>query len=115
MQEMLQEMKDDIRTNRKEMNASQDGCLDGRNEGLVKRDDGLPRSDGGLSESKEPASLEVESNAVHDKVPKEVATMKTFGALKKQHGDQHLAVGWRRKGPSVMVGAKISWPPPTEG
>jgi hypothetical protein len=34
-------------------------------------------------ESKEPTSLEVESIAVHEKVPKEEAAVETFGTLKK--------------------------------
>jgi hypothetical protein len=44
-------------------------------------------------ESQEPTSFEIrESVAVHEEAPKEDAAVKTFGALKKQHGDQHLAV-----------------------
>jgi hypothetical protein len=38
-------------------------------------------------ESKEPTSLEAESVAVHQEVPKEEATVETFGALKKLLGD----------------------------
>jgi hypothetical protein len=36
---------------------------------------------------------EIESVTVQEKVPNEEAAVKTFGALKKQHGDQHLGVG----------------------
>jgi hypothetical protein len=36
--------------------------------------------------------LEIECVAVHEEVPEEDAAVKTFGALKKQHGDWHLAV-----------------------
>jgi hypothetical protein len=43
-------------------------------------------------ESKEPTSEEIESEAEHEEVPKEEAAAETFGALKKWHGDQHLAV-----------------------
>jgi hypothetical protein len=35
---------------------------------------------------------EIVSEAVHEEVPKEDATVKTFRALKKPHGDWHLAV-----------------------
>jgi hypothetical protein len=47
-------------------------------------------------ESKEPTSLEIEPVAVHEDVPKEEAAVKTFGAVKRWHGDRHLAV--RRRG-----------------
>jgi hypothetical protein len=40
-------------------------------------------------ERKKPTSLEVESEAVHEEVPKEEARVQTFGALKKQRRDQH--------------------------
>jgi hypothetical protein len=43
-----------------------------RNEGLVKRDDSLPRSNRGCLERKEPISVEKESVAVHEEVPKEL-------------------------------------------
>jgi hypothetical protein len=45
--------------------------------------------------SKAPASVEIGSVSVHEEVPKEEATVKTFRALKKRYGDQHLAVGRR--------------------
>jgi hypothetical protein len=48
-------------------------------------------------ESNEPTSLEVDSVVVHQEVPKEEVAMDTFGALKKRHGDRHLAVGRRRR------------------
>jgi hypothetical protein len=35
----------------------------------------------------------IECVTVHEEVPKEEASVKTLGALKKRHGDQHLAVG----------------------
>jgi hypothetical protein len=38
---------------------------------------------------------ETESVSVHEKVPKEEATVTTSGALKKWHGDSHLVVGCR--------------------
>jgi hypothetical protein len=41
---------------------------------------------------------ETEPEAAHEEVPKEDAAMKTFGALKKRHGDRHL-VGRRRGQP----------------
>jgi hypothetical protein len=49
--------------------------------------------------------------------PKEEAAVETCGALKKQHGDRHLAVGCRQKlnGPREMVGPGRSWPSPAEG
>jgi hypothetical protein len=43
-------------------------------------------------ESKEPTSLGVEFEAEHEQVPQEKAAVETFRALKKQHGDWHLAV-----------------------
>jgi hypothetical protein len=39
---------------------------------------------------------ETESEAEHQEVSKQEATMETYGALKKQYGDQNLAV--RRRG-----------------
>jgi hypothetical protein len=48
-------------------------------------------------EGKEPTSEEVKSEAVHVEVPKKEAAVKSFGALKKRHGDRHLAVGRREK------------------
>jgi hypothetical protein len=36
---------------------------------------------------------EIESNADHKEVSKEEFAVKTVGALKKWHGDRHLAVG----------------------
>jgi hypothetical protein len=36
---------------------------------------------------------EIESEAEHEEVPMEEATVETFGALKKQHRDRHLATG----------------------
>jgi hypothetical protein len=35
---------------------------------------------------------EIESDAVHEEVPKEEAAMKTVRALKKRYGDRHLTV-----------------------
>jgi hypothetical protein len=50
------------------------------------------------------ANPEIESDAAHKEVPKEEAAAKTVGALKKRHGDRHLAVGCcRRKVPKAMV------------
>jgi hypothetical protein len=37
---------------------------------------------------------EMESVVVHEKVPKEVATVKTSGALKKRRRDRHLVIGF---------------------
>jgi hypothetical protein len=39
----------------------------------------------------------MESEAVHEEVPKEEAAVKTLRALKKRHGDRHLEVGHRGK------------------
>jgi hypothetical protein len=69
-------------------------------------------------ESKEPTSVESESVAVHEQVPKEEAMMKTVRALKEWYGDQHLAVQQCRqlkKWTKVMVVPRGSWPPATEG
>jgi hypothetical protein len=48
-------------------------------------------------ESKEPTSVETESVAEHQEVPKEEAAVKTARALLKRHGDRHLDVGRREK------------------
>jgi hypothetical protein len=51
-------------------------------------------------ESKEPTSLEVESVAEHEEIPKEEASVQTSRALKKRYGDRHLSVkrrGQRKK------------------
>jgi hypothetical protein len=47
--------------------------------------------------SKEPNSEEMKFEAVHEEIPKEEATVKSLGALKKWHGDRHLAVGCHKK------------------
>jgi hypothetical protein len=38
-------------------------------------------------------ALRLATAGVHEEVPKDEATMKTFGALKEQYGGQHLAAG----------------------
>jgi hypothetical protein len=48
-------------------------------------------------ESKELTSLEIESIVVHEEVSKKEATVQTVRALKKHHGDWHLALGHYRK------------------
>jgi hypothetical protein len=48
-------------------------------------------------ESKEPTPSEVESAAVHEEVPREEATVESFGALKKGHMDRHLAIRRRQE------------------
>jgi hypothetical protein len=47
----------------------------------------------------EPTSLDVESKVEHEEVLKEGATVKSLGALRKQHGSQKLAAGchWNSK------------------
>jgi hypothetical protein len=60
-------------------------------------------------ESKEPTSLKVESIAVHEEVPKEEAAVETFGALKKRHGDWHLAIGCCRQLKKWTQGSGGSW------
>jgi phosphoribosylformimino-5-aminoimidazole carboxamide ribonucleotide (ProFAR) isomerase len=47
-------------------------------------------------ESKELTSVEIQSVAVHEEVPKEEAAEKTVIALKERYGDQHLAIGHHR-------------------
>jgi hypothetical protein len=37
--------------------------------------------------------VEMKSETVHEEVPKKEAAVKSFEALKKRHGDRHLAVG----------------------
>jgi hypothetical protein len=43
-------------------------------------------------EGKGPTSFQVESNVEHEKAPKVETAVENFGALKKQHGDHHLAL-----------------------
>jgi hypothetical protein len=43
-------------------------------------------------ESKEPTSVETESIAMPEEVPKEEAAVKTVRALKECYEDQHLAI-----------------------
>jgi hypothetical protein len=46
-------------------------------------------------EATEGNSEEIKSVTVHVNVPKEEATVETFGELKEQYGDQHQVVGRR--------------------
>jgi hypothetical protein len=46
---------------------------------------------------------------MHDEVPKEEATVKTVGALKQQHGDQHLAIGCQDQLKKQTKGNGESW------
>jgi hypothetical protein len=48
-------------------------------------------------ESKERKSVETESVAVHEEVPKNEAAVKTVRALKKRYGNLHLDVKCRRQ------------------
>jgi hypothetical protein len=48
-------------------------------------------------EKREAIPEEIESESEHQEVPKEEAAVKSFGALKKQHGDRNLSVGRRQK------------------
>jgi hypothetical protein len=50
--------------------------------------------------------VEAESVAVHVEVPKEEAAVETIGALKKQHGDRHMAVGRRRQLQNRLAAAR---------
>jgi hypothetical protein len=52
---------------------------------------------------------EMESEAVHEEISKEEAAVKSFGALKKQHGDRHLAVGRCGKLKEQTQGKGGSW------
>jgi hypothetical protein len=60
-------------------------------------------------ESKEPTSLEIEFEVEHEEVPKEEATVGTFRALRKRHGDRHLAVGRCGKPKEWTQGDGGSW------
>jgi hypothetical protein len=48
-------------------------------------------------ESQEPTSVEVQSELEHPEVPKEEEAVKSSAALKKRHGDWHLAVRRHKK------------------
>jgi hypothetical protein len=48
-------------------------------------------------ESKEPTSVETESVAVYEKVPKEETAVKTVSALKRRYRDRHPAAGRHRQ------------------
>jgi hypothetical protein len=54
-------------------------------------------------ESKELTSVQMESWSEHQEARKEEATVKSFGPLKKRHGDLHLAIGRREKPPKVRT------------
>jgi hypothetical protein len=45
----------------------------------------------------------------HEEVPMEEAAGKPVGALKKQHGDQNLAIGCRQKPKKRIQGNGGSW------
>jgi hypothetical protein len=60
-------------------------------------------------ESKEPTSVVIGSIVVHKEVPKEEATVKTVTALKKQYGNQHLAIGHHRQLKKETQGDSGSW------
>jgi hypothetical protein len=47
-----------------------------------------------------------ESESEHEKVPKEVTAVETFGALKEWYEDRHLAVG-RRRQPKKRAQGKV--------
>jgi hypothetical protein len=62
--------------------------------------------------------LEIQSIVVHEEVPKEEAAAKLVRALKKRHGDRHLAVWHCQKPKKRTQGdgvSRRSWPPPAEG
>jgi hypothetical protein len=50
-----------------------------------------------MIKDKETKSEEIKFEAAHEEVPKEEAAVKISEALKKRHGDRHLAVGHREK------------------
>jgi hypothetical protein len=58
---------------------------------------------------KEATSLEVESVMVQEEVPKEEAAVESFGALKKWHRDQCLAIGCHRELKKLTQGDGGSW------
>jgi hypothetical protein len=106
----LTEIKEDIKTNQakvganlREMKEEMKTKMDSHHEMLMMimkaskenihamREACLEKMDACLK-SKEPTSGETESVAVHEEVPQEEASVKTVGALKKQHKDHHQAV-----------------------
>jgi hypothetical protein len=46
----------------------------------------------------------IESVTVHEEVPEEEASVKTFGALKKRHGNWRPTPECQRNGPRAMLG-----------
>jgi hypothetical protein len=52
---------------------------------------------GAYLQSKEPASVQMESESELQEVTKEEATVKYFGTLEKRNGDRHLAIGRHEK------------------
>jgi hypothetical protein len=60
---------------------------------------------------KEPTSLETKSVAVHEEVPKEDASAKPVGGLRKLHRGRNLAAERRQKPKERTQG---NWLPPTE-
>jgi predicted protein tyrosine phosphatase len=66
----------------------------------------------------EASPKEINSETEHQEIPKEEAVVETFGALKKWHGEWHLAIRCRdqsKKRIQGMVGLSRSWPLPAEG
>jgi hypothetical protein len=64
---------------------------------MAKRDAACQEAREFCLESKEPTSVETESVAGHEEVPKEEAAVKTVRTLKERYGDRYLAVGRRRE------------------
>lgn len=64
-------------------------------------------------DNKDPNPGEIPSEAVHQEVPKEGATAKSSGALKKGHGGWKLATGHCRNCPGEMVDPRRNWLLPT--
>jgi hypothetical protein len=67
--------------------------------------------------SKEPTSVETESQSEYPEVPKEDAAVKSFGAPEKWHGDRHLTIEHHEE-PKEQTqgkgGSQKSSPPPEE-
>jgi hypothetical protein len=128
MTELLKAMQEKIDANLKEIRAGQEHLNDKMLPKLeVRIDDNQEKMDAWIAEirawqtettacqeatdtcleSKEPTNME--SITLHKEVPKEEAAVQTVRALKRRHGDWHLAVGCSRKPKKQTQGNGGSW------
>jgi hypothetical protein len=105
----------DIRTNHKEKNASQERTIAEMDAMLaemrawLKETMAYQEAMGACPESREPTSVQIESELEHEEVTKEEAMVKIITALKKWHGDRHLAIRYHGQLKKRTQGNGGSW------